>query len=404
MKILQMNAVYNIGSTGRTTKEMHDELLAMEYDSYVACSISNVPKDERLFLIGNKFDRKFHALMSRITGKQSYFSNFETKKLLSFIADIKPDVICLRNIHANYINLPMLLEYIIENKIPTVIVLHDFWFMTGKCVHFTTTGCYKWKTFCDNCPNLQNGNPSWFFDKTKEMFNNKLTLINRIENLAVIGVSDWVTDLAKQSPVFSNAKIINRIYNWIDVDVFKQKDVENLKNKLGLQDEFIILGVAPIWCESKGFSSFIKLAEQQMGKSKVILVGSIPDNVQLPENIISVGLTHSVEELVDYYNLADVLVTFSNEETFGKVSAEALSCGTPVICYDSTANKEIVGDECGYVIEKDDFNGVLECINKVRETGKKVFSDNCISRAQSLFEKKGRIDEYIDVFKQISKR
>ena len=64
------------------------------------------------------------------------------------------------------------------------------------------------------------------------MFNDKLTLINRIENLAVIGVSDWVTDLARQSPVFSNAKIINRIYNWIDVDVFKQKDVYALVLRL----------------------------------------------------------------------------------------------------------------------------------------------------------------------------
>jgi glycosyltransferase involved in cell wall biosynthesis len=168
MKVLQINAVYNIASTGRSTKEIHEKLLVMGYDSYVACSISNVPADDRIYLIGNMFDRKIHALMSRISGKQAYFSNLQTKKLLSFIDKLEPDVICLGNLHSNYVNMPMLLKYIIKNRIATVITLHDFWFMTGKCVHFTENQCYKWKTFCDNCPNLQNGNQSWFLIKQKK--------------------------------------------------------------------------------------------------------------------------------------------------------------------------------------------------------------------------------------------
>lgn len=97
------------------------------------------------------------------------------------------------------------------------------------------------------------------------------------------------------------------------------------------------------------------------------------------ENITAVSATSSTDELAELYSAADVFITFSLEETFGKVSAEALSCGTPVICYDSTANPEIVGDGCGYVVPKNDFEGILNAVKKVRENGKNSYSSACVN-------------------------
>ncbi len=401
MKVLQVNAVYNIASTGRTTRELHDALLEMNIDSYVAYSISNIIPDDKMYLIGNKFDRKTHAFMSRVTGKQAYFSRKETQKLLKFMDKIKPDIVHLRNMHSNYINVPMILEYLAKNDISTVITLHDFWFMTGKCVHFSKVNCMKWKTLCNNCPNLKSGNQSWFFDRTKEVYTDKLNSLKKIKSLAVVGVSDWATEAAKESPFFSDAKAIERIYNWIDTDSFCQKDVTYLKEKLNIKEDFVVLGVASIWDERKDLKSFIKLAEKLPENSKVIIVGAINKDIKLPSNMIAVGTTHSVEEMSSYYNLADVFVTFSTEETFGKVSVEALSCGTPVVCYDATANKEVVGEGCGYVVEKGDFDAVLTCVNKIREKGKASYSSNCINFVHSQFDKKERIDEYISLYKKL---
>lgn len=167
MKVLQINAVYEKFSTGRTTKEMHEYFLNNGIESFVASPyIASLKKNA--YMIGNKFDWKMHALFSRLTGLQGYFSRNETKKLINYIDRIKPDIIHLRNLHSNYINLHMLLNYISNNDIATVITLHDSWFYTGKCMYYIEEQCSKWKKKCGKCPSLKKGNPSFFFDCTKK--------------------------------------------------------------------------------------------------------------------------------------------------------------------------------------------------------------------------------------------
>ena len=78
-------------------------------------------------------------------------------------------------------------------------------------------------------------------------------------------------------------------------------------------------------------------------------------------NIVTcVGTVDRVDELVTYYNQADVLLNLSQAESFGKVTIEALACGTPVICYDNTAAPELVGEGCGYIIENGNVDLVIK--------------------------------------------
>lgn len=403
MKVLQINAVYNLSSTGRTTTELHKALLENGIDSYVAYADTDKPDDENLYHIGSPVDKKIHALMSRISGKQAYFSTLYTKKLLKYIDKIKPDIIHLRNFHGNYINMPMLLKYINNNHIATVVTLHDFWFLTGKCVYFTTAKCNKWQNHCEKCPDLQNGNPTWFLDRTKQMFSDKLNLFAGIDRLAFVGVSQWTTDEAKKSPICKNATV-RRIYNWIDFDKFHKTDASVFKAEKAGEKSFVILGVAASWDERKGLNSFLELSKKLGEDEKILLVGKIPDSVKLPDNIISAGVTNSTKELSDYYNAADALVTFSLEETFGKVSAEALSCGTPVVCYNSTANPELVGEGCGYVAEKNNLDEVFRFIKEIKKNKKEFYSEKCIEYAHRNFSKEERIKDYISLYKELTKK
>src|SRR5690606_16107830 len=121
-----------------------------------------------------------------------------------------------------------LLKYIAQKDIPTVITLHDCWFFTGKCFHYTAVGCYKWKEECNHCPRVHKDNPSWFFDRSKKMYQDKKEWFGRMKHLAIVGVSDWITGRATQS-LLKNARIITRIYNWVDFDVFKPVYAEDLR-------------------------------------------------------------------------------------------------------------------------------------------------------------------------------
>lgn len=111
MKIIQINAVYKFASTGRTTMEMHEYCLQHGIESYVFCP--NMSDEEHnIYIIGSKLDHKLHALWSRVFGKQAFFSHCATRKMLKKIDKIQPDVVILRNLHGNYVNLPMLLKYL----------------------------------------------------------------------------------------------------------------------------------------------------------------------------------------------------------------------------------------------------------------------------------------------------
>ena len=176
MKVLQINAVNKIASTGRNASEIGDYLLSKGHSSTIAYSAGPSVDKEKEYCIGSKLDAKLHGLLSRISGKQGYFSRGATKKLLSFMDEYSPDVVVLNNLHGNYINLSLLLGYLAKKDIATIAVLHDCWFYTGKCCHYTAQGCYKWKEICGNCPQLKKYNKSWFFDRTEKMLADKKKL------------------------------------------------------------------------------------------------------------------------------------------------------------------------------------------------------------------------------------
>lgn len=401
MRVLQINAVYKKMSTGRTTSEMHEYMREHGIESFVASpDLSGLT--ENSFKISSKYDMKLHAFMSRLTGLQGYHSCFATHKLLRYIDSVKPDVIHLRNLHGNYINLKILLKYIAKNNIATVITLHDCWFYTGKCCHYLEDNCKKWKTTCGKCPALKKHNNSWFFDRSKKMQKDKKELFSKIRKLGVVGVSSWVTNDAEQSAILKNATISKTIYNWIDLTLFNSQNYENLSTEF--QDKFVILGVAQNWTSAKGVDVFLKLSEIIDDDCVIVMIGN-PNGHKSTQKIKFVGTTDSAEELAKYYALADVFLNPSIQETFGKTTAEAMASGTPVVALNSTAAPEILGTDgkCGYVLDKNSAMAYLEMVRLIKEQGKDKYSESCRKRAEEMFDKNTNIKAYINLYESLVK-
>lgn len=401
MKVLQINAVYKKSSTGRNMSEMHDYMLNNGVQSYIASPYLE-GLTENAYQLSSKLDMKIHSLLSRVFGLQGYFSVFSTLGLIKYIKNIKPDIIQLHNLHNNYINLNMLLKHIKKANIALAVTLHDTWFYTGKCCHYLEDNCYKWKTECNNCPALKKHNKSWFFDRTKKMQKDKTKYFSEIKKLGVIGVSKWTCEDAKESTILKKASIHKTIYNWIDTDVFRPYDTEELKRKLSLSDKFVILGVSQQWMEAKGVNIFLELSEMLDDDCIILMIGnqsSYTDN----EKIKFIGSTDNVQHLADYYNIADVFLNPSFQETFGKTTAEALSCGTPVIAFNTTASPELVGtdEECGYILDENIAKKYLEKIEIIKKNKKNHYKDNCTRRARLLFDKNANINEYINVYNEL---
>ena len=398
MKILQINAVYNIGSTGRNKADFQKFANNnTEHICKTAFSYGGTKDDG--YIIGNKYDRKIHGVLSRLFGKQAWFSHHETKKLLKYIDEFSPDIIQLGNLHGNYINFPMLIKYIARKDIATVITLHDCWAFTGRCCHYTVDGCFLWQTGCHDCPRLKKDNPSWFTDKTPQLWKEKRMLLGSIPRLAIVGVSKWIVNESKKSPLTENAKMYAHIYNGIDGKIFKPVE-SDIRKKYNLENKKIVLGVSSGWLQCKGLYDIVELSKMLPDDCQVVLVGKITE--PLPEcNIINIPATEDVHELAQWYSAADVFINMSKEETFGKVSAEALMCGTPVVCYNSTANPELIGENCGYVCDCDSVEAYKELVMKVLNDGKSVYSDSCINFASQNFNVEKNYNEYINLYKSL---
>lgn len=398
MRILQINAVYDIASTGRSTAELHRYLKNHGHQSWVAAM--NVPDSDEFFHLGGSVENKVHSFLSHLTGRQGCFSTLSTRKLIKFVREKKPDVVHLRVLHSNCINIKMLLSFLGEKNISVVTTLHDCWYFTGHCCYFTGAQCERWKRGCGHCPELHTWNRSWFFDRSNANLLMKQKLFSGIRKLAVVGVSDWVTGFVKDS-ILRDARIIKRIYNWIDLDTFRPKVRTKIREELGLKDSFTIICIAQNWSLLKGLDDVITLAKR-MVDCKVLMVGTCPDEfLPLPDNIVAVGNTKNAAQLADYYSAADVFFNPSLQETFGKVTAESLACGTPVVGYGVTATVELIQPGCGYLIKPHDIDDAVDKISCIKSKGKSTFSTNCRNFAISTFNKDVLIEDNVRVYQQL---
>lgn len=401
MKVVQINAVYGVMSTGRNVKEIYDFLLMHGHDCIAFYGELKGNYGDNVKFMGSDFSHKMHAIESRITGNAGHGSTQATRKLLKSLDEYKPDVVHLNNLHGNFINIKLLLQYLANKDIATVVHLHDCFFFTGGCMHYTTNKCYKWHSECKDCRFLKRWKNFIISNPAKRNLEDKIRLFSAIPRLAVCGVSKWITSQAQQSPAFKHAKIITNVYNWIDLEVFKpQTDETNIatKQELGIKNKQMLLGVASGWSREKGLDDFIKLAEKIADNQVIVLVGKMPPGIKLPNNILHLDATDNLSSLSKLYSAADIFVHLSKEETFGKVIAEALACGTPAIVYDSTAMPEIVDKKTGVVISQGDITSIAHNISYLSS---KNLQTECRLRSEKYFGKTNNCNRILEIYNQL---
>ena len=403
MRILLINAVYATKSTGRSCKELHDWAVAHGHEVLTVYGNepkTDVPETEAHYL-GTHLEHKLHALTGRLAGDAGIGSWSGTRKLLEIIRDYKPDIVNLRNLHGNFVHIPMLLRFLAKNDIPTVVQTDDCFWFTGGCMHYTVNGCEGWQKDCRNCKHLQRGKNYLLRNRVHVALRRKAELIRDIPRLAAIGVSKWTAEQARKSVVLGSAPIIDYVYNWIDLDIFRLQVADKdkaIREELGVKTgETMILGVASGWGLSKGLDHFLRLRKMLPPSTQIFLVGNMDCGIELPEGIIALGSTESTARLAALYSAADVFVHLSLEETFGKVTAEALACGTPAVVYNSTASPELVSPETGVAVSPGNLAAVAEAIKHLAALRP---TDACRKRAEALFCLPANCAHQLDIYRK----
>lgn len=394
MKVLQINANYGFGSTGIIVKDIGDTLKNNGDEPYYAYQFTNC-EVENGYKIGNKIDYKWHALYTRIFGKQAYASKIATKKFLKWVDKIKPDVIHFHNLHSNYVNLNLILDYVAKNKIKTAITLHDCWFFTGKCSHYVEEGCDKWQNSCGNCPRNKKEVKSLFFDATSKVLKDKTDRFNKIEDLTIVGCSEWIAGEVKKSKL--KPKKVAVIRNGVDIAIFNERE-SSFRKDYGLNDEFVVLGLASKWYDDINREDVKKLINDN-ADIKFIMLGVNYNSKEFFssfENVISLGYIKDRERLAEIYSASDVFVNLTHADTLPTVNMESVCSGTPVITFDACGSPELIEDGVtGFIVKEGDFIAINEKINYLKQNP--LSFD--LSKQQAKFNKNETYKKYLDIYK-----
>jgi len=400
MKVLQINSTLNSGSTGRIAEGIGLKILEQGGESFIAFGRSANASQSQIIRVGNKWIQSIHLLKTRLFDTHGFHSSRATKALVQQIREIQPDIIHLHNLHGYYLNIEILFDFLKDWDKPIVWTLHDCWPFTGHCCYYERVKCMKWKLECQNCPLKWLYPQSYFYDNSKDNYRKKKMLFSLPKQLHLVTVSNWLESQVAQS--FLQKRPIETIYNGIDLLVFRPMNQFNLKKEYGFEGKQVILGVANIWTDGKGLQSFTELSKRINKNQLIILIGVTKKQIKhLPENMLGIAHTSSVEELAKYFNLADVFINPSIAETFGMTTAEAMACGTPAVVYETSAMPEMITDEVGFIVPYNNYESLYEKTNKILANGKESYTKNCRARAEERFDQDKQYEKYTALYKSL---
>ena len=384
MKVLMINVVCGIRSTGRICTDIASVLEANGHEVKIAYGREKVPEKYEKYAvkIGSDIDVKAHVIKARFTDGCGFGSKAATRRFIGWVKEYDPDVIHLHNLHGYYINVEILFDYLRSCGKRIIWTLHDCWAFTGHSALCDAVPCEKWKTGCGDCPHLR-AYPKSFIDRSKHNWTLKKSLFTGIPNTTIVTPSEWLMKLTKES--FLGDYDVEVVNNGINLKEFHPMD-SNVFDKKDFSGKKVVLGVASTWSDEKGLNEFFRLAQLLDEEYKIVLIGMTNKQIEaLPKGIIGMCRTNNVEELAEIYSSAHVLVNLSKTENYPTIIMEAAACGTPCISYDVGGSRELASA----VVERGDVEAVAKAINdgavKNVKTRTTISSSDTVIKYEKLY-------------------
>ncbi|WP_414575717.1 glycosyltransferase family 4 protein [Anabaena sp. CCY 9402-a] len=319
------------------------------------------------------------------------------------IKKINPDIINLHWICGGFLNPQSFNTF---GK-PIVWTLRDQWGFTGGC-HYSGT-CEKYTLNCGACPQLGSNQEN---DISRHLWQSKQKNWVHLD-ITIVAISQWLAECAKKSSLFKN-KRIEVIPNALDELKFKTINKKTAREILNLPlDKKIILfgAINAVIDERKGYQYLIQALRSLSNKgfneiSEIVVFGSSQPKEALDLGMKAnyLGRLHDDTTLALTYAAADVTVTPSIEEAFGKTAMESLACGTPVVSFDSTGLKDIVEHQHnGYrakCFSSDDLANGIAWVIEDQERHQKL-CDNARDTVINKFTLELQAKKYLSVYQEI---
>lgn len=320
--------------------------------------------------------------------------------------------------NAEIINLHWITRYqsiITINKLlssgkPVVWTLHDQWAFTGGC-HYSA-GCDKFIFDCSDCPQLQDDR----FQLPSAVLNDKISLFNGAK-LTIVTPSKWLAACAKKSRLFKDMRI-EVIPNSIETDFFFPEEKSTAKEKFGIAHDSILLlfGAEGGNEKRKGFAALLRAVKScqseprfnellKKDKLRIICFGNPSSEIYatgIP--VISLGYVTLDKILRDAYSAADLYILPSLEDNLPNSMLEAMSCGTPVVAFDTGGMPDMISDGVtGRLVPLSDSNELGNAILDIilNDKSRRIMNINCRRLIERNYTLDVQAKHYISLFKEL---
>ncbi len=371
MKILQVNCVYQKGSTGKIVYDIHKCLQANGVESVVCYGRGKKINAPNTYKFCTEFESKVYHLLNKFGLLMYSVCPLATRKIINIIKKEKPDIVHLHCINGYCVDIYRLLKFLGQSNIKTIITHHAEFLYTGNCGHAYECTKFQQEKGCHDCDRLQEATGTNLIDRTEtawRLMKQAFTYF-KTENLLFIAVSPWVKYRISLSPICNRFKC-EFVTNGIETNIFHPvpiKQVAEIKSRFSYDGRKIILHVTASFTtdpQSIKGGYYIKQLAEKMPSCKFIVVANHLGRVEeLPNNIFVWGRSNGQAELAALYTTADVTIITSKRETFSMIVAESLCCGTPVVGFKAGGPESIGLPDYTKFVEFGDLAQLKDAVN-----------------------------------------
>ena len=403
MKILIVDVYGAIHSTGKITTLQYRYMKDQGHDvrvCYRGIKEPRIDNPDYMPVAGN-IEPGLGRLAAWLTGYEGYTHPIATKKLIKITKEFNPDIVQVNILHGYYINSNQYLMFLKENDYRVCYSMFDEYAYMGKCAF--SFRCNQFKTGCKgNCPEKRRYPKSWFFDRSKFMFEAKRKIYDGFRHIVFAGTG-WVIDRAKESALLKDKhlEVIDEPINY--EEIFYPRDCSGLREELHIPaDKIIVLTVAPLSDSRKGGKYFYQVAERLLDNSSIIFIYvgcNAPEPKRLP-NLIPIPFVHSQEQLAEYYSLADLFVCTSLADTTACTCLEALGCGTPIAGFAEAGTPYVAPEKFSSLVNTYDVDALSTIVGASKKKSK-AHSNACVQYARSKYSREIVFNKLESIYKKL---
>jgi glycosyltransferase involved in cell wall biosynthesis len=409
MKILHLVAGELNGGAGRGAYWLHQGLRDLGVESTILTNAKEDIRDESVItLINSAFGKLKFSILYRLgqlplqvyrKRQPSIFSTgFSGVDITRHAAYVTADLV-----HLHWVNGLVRTSSLRNINKPVVWTLRDMWPFTGGC-HYSL-GCDRFTDSCGRCPQLESRRDH---DLTRYVLRHKKSSLPK--NICIVGISQWMSECARRSALFRSRRVTT-ISNNIDTQQFFPVSKKFARQALGLDDnkKIVLAGAQDVASVYKGFDLFLEATKHLPKEDVQVVLCNVDSGVKESFNVPSTSLGYLSDplKLRLAYSAADVFVAPSRVDAFGKTIVEAMSCGTPAVCFNATGPKDIVKHkETGYLAEPFNAQDILQGIQWVLNLPSDAYAESCRAarlRAQHLFDSRVIAKAYMALYQDMLK-